>query len=104
MRLRPSDVICWHGSTSQLSFLRSHLEQDDSYAVMLAANGETVEIQSHNSIVDMQLDDALLASLPRQKIDEYEIRFLLFHTQDVAECVESWKKSRNPSRSDTSTS
>lgn len=102
-RLKPSDVICWHGSPAQRDFLRSHLQQDDSYAVMLANNGETVEIQSHNSIVDMQLDDSLLASLSRQKIGEYEIAFLFFHSLDVAACVESWKKSRNPSRSDTNT-
>ena len=70
---------------------------------MLANNGETVEIQSHNSIVDMQLDDSLLASLSRQKIGEYEIAFLCFHFLSVVECVESWKKSRNLSRSDINT-
>ena len=104
MRLKPSDIICWHGDSAQRDFLRSHLEHDDSYAVTLATNGETVEIHSHNSIVDMQLDDALLASLPRQKINEYEIRLRLFCSPNVVESVESWKKSRNPSRININTS
>ena len=70
--LHPSEIICWHGLPSQQEFLFSHLQQDN-YAVVRAGNLEKVEIQSHNSIEIMRLDERLLAALPRQKVGEYEV-------------------------------